>query len=113
MSINIEIMVGAPAQSYKSLGPIQAKLSENSSTAGAPPTIEEVNVKLQEIAAQMGANAVINVTYKRGMGVFSWNVLTGSGEAVILESDDRNCPTCAETIKKAAKKCRFCGADVA
>jgi hypothetical protein len=106
-------MVGKPTQTYTSVGPVQAKLSENSSTAGAPPTIEEVNVKLQELAAQMGANAVINVTYKRGMGVFSWNVLTGIGEAVILESDDKACPICAETIKKAALKCRFCGADLA
>ena len=27
-------------------------------------------------------------------------------------SDEMSCPVCAETIKRAAKKCRFCGADL-
>ena len=29
--------------------------------------------------------------------------------APLLENDTRNCPSCAETIKAAATKCRFCG----
>ncbi|AEF84091.1 hypothetical protein TREPR_3645 [Treponema primitia ZAS-2] len=29
-----------------------------------------------------------------------------------LNSDTRECPFCAETIKKAAKICRFCGKEV-
>lgn len=29
--------------------------------------------------------------------------------APLLENDTRSCPSCAETIKAAATKCRFCG----
>jgi tRNA(Ile2) C34 agmatinyltransferase TiaS len=31
-----------------------------------------------------------------------------SGPASTLSADERACPYCGETIKAAAKKCRFC-----
>ncbi|MGH9868324.1 MAG: hypothetical protein ACREAA_09200 [Candidatus Polarisedimenticolia bacterium] len=34
------------------------------------------------------------------------------GELSVTPGDTRPCPFCAETIKKAARVCRFCGRDV-
>lgn len=112
MGLNIELHVGMPDRPYRSLGMVEAR-AKQANNFSAAPTIEDVNLALQESAAQLGANGIINVTYDRGMSWTSWNVLTGKGEAVVFESDDRACPVCAETIKRAALKCRFCGSDVA
>lgn len=112
MSLHIELFVGAPDKPYRSLGMIEARAKQVTNFSAAP-TIEDVNLALQESAAQLGANGVINITYDRGISWTSWNVLTGKGEAVVFEADDRACPICAETIKRAALKCRFCGSDVA
>ena len=76
-------------------------------------TIEDVNFKLQEEASKVGANAVINVSYRRGMSLLSYEVLKAVGIAVIVESDEAQCPFCAETIKRAAKKCKHCSTDLA
>ena len=56
---------------------------------------------------------MINVSYSRGMSLMSYEVLKAVGTAVIVESDEVNCPFCAETIKRAAKKCKHCGSDLA
>jgi predicted RNA-binding Zn-ribbon protein involved in translation (DUF1610 family) len=71
-----------------------------------------VNWKLQEAATRMGANAVINVTYDRGISATSWKALTATGIAVVFETEDVKCPSCAETIKRDAKKCRYCGEEM-
>lgn len=109
-SINIQIIVGVPDVPYKSLGEIKARVGAATGFSKTP-TIEDVNYKLQEMATKLGANAVINVTYDRGISATSWRALTARGLAVLLEPDDKKCSVCAETIKREAIKCRFCGAD--
>lgn len=108
---HVEICLGNLDRPYKVLGPIKARV-----TAGAgwnkARTTEDVDSKLREVALKMGANAVIGVTYERGISATSWKALTAHGTAVVAESDERTCPHCAETIKRAAKVCRFCGRDV-
>jgi hypothetical protein len=98
-------------QPYKIQGEITAKVSKGSLLSKSP-TIEDVNFKLQEEASKMGANAVINVKYSRGMSLMSYEVLKAVGVAVNAESDEVPCPLCAETIKRAAKKCKHCGSDL-
>ena len=55
---------------------------------------------------------MIHVEYNRGMSLTSYKVLRASGIAVILESDEVRCPFCAETIKREAIKCRYCGSEL-
>lgn len=108
---DIAIHADGISQPHKIIGQIDAKVSKGS-VFSKSPTIEDVNFKLQEEASKLGANAVINVTYSRGMSLMSYEVLKAVGTAVIAESDEMSCPLCAETIKRAAKKCKHCGADV-
>lgn len=75
---------------------------------------------------QVGFIAVINIFL--GWTLIGWVValaiacsatkkaekpLPIAGAAAAFLSDERDCPHCAERIKKAAKVCRFCNRDVA
>jgi hypothetical protein len=100
--------IGRP---FRELGPIWARVTSGAGWNKAR-TVEDVNSKLREVALKKGANAVINVTYNRGVSLSSWKALTAEGLAVIAESVNRQCPFCAEMIKREAKVCRFCGKDV-
>jgi hypothetical protein len=104
----VEIHTGGIDRPYKEVGTIEAKRSKASAFA-SDPTLDEVNMELQRIAAERSANAVIHVEYKRGMSLWSYGVLTATGLAVILDSDEVDCPFCAEKIKRAAVKCKHCG----
>src|SRR5437868_1933104 len=113
MKINdIEIHTGGVSVPYRALGQITAKVSK-ASLFSKSPTIEDANFKLQEEALKLGSNAVINVTYSRGMSLTSYEVLKAVGTAIVAESDEVRCPFCAETIKRAAKKCKHCGSGLA
>jgi|GEM_PF-846127 len=74
--------------------------------------IDEVNTRLRSQAALLGANAIVDVEYAETMTLKSFAAMRGSGLAVHRLSDEVVCPVCAERIKRAAIKCRFCGADV-
>lgn len=106
--MDIEIFSGDLDRSYRIVGPIKARV-----TAGAAwnkaRTLEDVNSKLREEALKMGANAVINATYQRGISATSWKALTATGTAVVAESAERKCPSCAEMVRRDANVCRFCG----
>jgi uncharacterized protein YbjQ (UPF0145 family) len=108
---DIAIHADGITQPHKICGEITAKVSKGA-VFSKSPTIEDVNFKLQEEASKLGANAVINVKYSRGMSLMSYEVLKAVGTAVIVESDEVQCPFCAETIKRAALKCKHCGSDL-
>ncbi len=108
----IEIHAGDVERPYRTIGEISAKV-QAATAFSKTPTIEDVNLKLQEQAARMGANAVIQVQYDRGMSLTSYKVLKAKGIAVVLESDDAKCPYCAELVKREAIKCKHCGSDLA
>lgn len=108
----IAIHAGGIEGEHRIIGQITAKVSK-ASLMSKSPTIEDVNFKLQEEAMKLGANAVINADYSRGMSLISYEVLKANGTAVFVESDEVACPFCAETIKRAAKKCKHCASDLA
>ena len=109
---DIEIHVGEPAFGYVPIRRLEAKV-EATSNFSAAPTMVEANAKLRELAAKAGGDAVVDVEYKTGISMTSWRSMTATGLAVRRESDEMSCPTCAETIKRAAKKCRHCDAIIA
>ena len=100
----VELFTGEPEKPYKVLGEVSAKQDDGN--------IEDCNSVLIEQATQMGADGIINLSYERKVSLMSWSQLRAHGTAVKFESDDIPCPVCAENIKRAAKKCRFCGTDL-
>lgn len=106
----VEIHTGNPSFRCQPIRDIEVKCEAPTAFSSAPK-IEEVNARLQAMAASIGANAVIRVRYESGMSLTSWRSMTATGVAVFKESDEVACASCAETIKRAAAKCRYCGAE--
>lgn len=117
----IRIYSEAPAVPYEVIGTVQAKVHATTAFS-REPTLEEVNQKLKEKAQKMGANAVINVEYKRqALSLTAWKILTARGQAVIIKEGERKpekalvlaiCPNCYERIPLNSKFCPECGARV-
>jgi hypothetical protein len=108
---SIAIHTESVDQPYRRLGEVEAK-RRKASLYSSSPTLEAVNGELRQKAAQMGANAVLHVTYSRGMSLISYEVLTARGIAVIVASDEKPCPYCAEKVKAQAIVCKHCKSDL-
>jgi hypothetical protein len=74
--------------------------------------MDDVNSRLRLKALKMKGNAVLHVRYDRGIGLFHWKLLTGRGLVVVVDCDEKECPFCAETVKRKAIVCRYCGRDL-
>ena len=71
-------------RSYKSLGDIDVTVNKTTMFHPAP-TREQVNEKLREKAAALGADAVILVRYGTvGISALSYGALEGKGRAVVF-----------------------------
>jgi hypothetical protein len=78
---SVQISTGDLDRPYDEIGPIKARVTAK--TIFSPNRTEaDVNAKLQRVAAERGADAVINVTYSRGISFTSWKALTAMGTAV-------------------------------
>ena len=108
---SVEIVTGDLDRPYQVIGPIMARVTAATAFSRARTT-EEVDSKLREEALKRGANAVIHATYDRGVSAMSWKAPTVRGLAVVVSSDTRLCPFCAEQVRREAVLCRFCGRDL-
>lgn len=105
---DIEIHVTRPDRSYRVIGPLEVRTEASRGFAPRPP-IEAADSKLRRAALDLGANAVIEVEYSYGKVLRTTHA---KGIAVVLDTLERPCPSCAELIKSAATRCRFCGQDL-
>lgn len=66
---------------YRALGPIEVSVKKLT-IFHKDPTKEQANEALIERAKVMGADAVIKVTYKTGIGFTTWGYIDATGTAV-------------------------------
>jgi hypothetical protein len=79
---DIQILEGDMVDaSYAVIGPIEATVRKLT-VFHKDPTKEQANQVLIERAIQMGANAVIMVEYKEGVGMTTWGYIEAKGIAV-------------------------------
>lgn len=72
-----------PNRNYKEIGPIEVSVKKLT-IFHADPTKEQANEALRERARIIGADAVINVTYKSGIGLMTWGYIDANGTGVKL-----------------------------
>lgn len=73
-----------PNRKYKELGPIEVSVKKLT-IFHQDPTKEQANEALIEKARIIGADAVINVTYKSGVGFTTWGYIDANGTGVKLK----------------------------
>jgi Putative heavy-metal-binding len=81
---NVLILEGIPDTKYKELGPIEVSVKKLT-VFHKDPTKDQANEALAEKARIIGANAVINVTYKSGIGFTTWGYIDAKGTGVKLD----------------------------
>ena len=72
-----------PNRKFKPLGPIEVSVKKLT-VFHTDPTKEQANEALRERAQIIGADAVINVTYKSGIGLMTWGYMDANGTGVKL-----------------------------
>ncbi len=71
------------SRKYKELGPIEVSVKKLT-IFHKDPTKEQANEALSEKARAIGADAVVNVTYKAGVGFTTWGYIDATGTGVKL-----------------------------
>ena len=78
----ITLSEGESNRKYTSLGDVSVTVNKTT-IFNRDPTRDDVNAKLREEAAKLGADAVIHVRYGQGgVSMMSWGSLEGKGRAI-------------------------------
>lgn len=73
-----------PDRKYTEIGPIEVSVKKMT-IFHKDPTEEQADEALRDKAIVIGADAVINVTYKSGVGFTTWGYMDAKGTGVKLE----------------------------
>lgn len=95
---NVLILEGVPDRKYKELEPIEVSVKKLT-IFNTDPTREQANKALVERARIIGADAVINVTYKSGVGLTTWGYIDAKGTGVKLDDAPSLMPKVEATSK--------------
>lgn len=68
-------------KNYQEIGPIEVSIKKLTAFH-KDPTKEQANEALKEKARAIGANAVMNVSYKSGIGLTTWGYMDAKGTGV-------------------------------
>ncbi|GAA3722076.1 hypothetical protein GCM10022421_33390 [Oceanisphaera sediminis] len=68
-------------RNYEEIGPIEVSVKKLT-VFHKDPTKEQANEALIEKARMVGANAVVNVSYKSGVGLTTWGYMDAKGTGV-------------------------------
>ena len=80
----IQVLTGEPDRPYEPVGKVKARKGAQPTPFNKRPSEADINVKLRSKAAKLGADAIINVTYTKGVIPSSWRGMTAEGTAVKL-----------------------------
>ena len=86
LSANTRVLIAEdslPSRKYKEIGPIEVSVKKLT-IFHSDPTKEQANEALTEKARVIGADAVINVTYQSGIGLWTWGYMDAKGIGVKL-----------------------------
>ncbi|GJL81268.1 MAG: hypothetical protein DHS20C01_09020 [marine bacterium B5-7] len=72
-----------PGRTYTEVGPIEVTVKKLTAFH-KNPTREQANAALMDKARTIGADAVIDVTYKNGVGLTTWGYIKANGSGVKL-----------------------------
>lgn len=72
-----------PDRQHKVVGPVEVSVKKLT-LFHKDPTKEQANEALIERARALNADAVINITYKEGVGFTTWGYIDAKGTAVKL-----------------------------
>lgn len=87
----VELIYGGTDRPHRIIGDVKA--SKGATFAWSPqPEMSEGEEALRKKAAKMGADAVINVNLDRGVSMWSWKAVKGSGTAIAWEDDGAEAP---------------------
>lgn len=78
---NVLVLEGVPDKKYKELGPVEVTVKKLT-VFDKDPTKEQANQALIEKARIIGADAVVKVAYKNGIGLTTWGYINAKGTGI-------------------------------
>jgi hypothetical protein len=87
----VELIYGGTERPHRVLGEVRA--SKGATFVWSPqPEMAEGEEALRKKAAKMGADAVIDVKLDRGVSLWSWKAVKGTGTAIAWEDPGAGAP---------------------